>query len=167
MTCLFPRQLLDGCCVVYASGEIDVAVADRFRRELDLALFDCSRWLLVDLSAVTFMDSTALSALVSVYHRAAGRGGCLGVVGSSDRVTRLLHVTQLDRVLPTYASLAEAGQFTQQATSGSALAHVRVHEGRPGQGEHLTTTADVDGDLRAVGDLGGDQRHPDALLEGG
>lgn len=164
---LFPRQLREGCCVVYATGEIDVAVADRFQRELEQAMTDCAPWLLVDLSGVTFMDSTALSALVSAYHHAAGHGGCLGVAGGSDRVARLLHVTQLDRVLPTYPSLAAAGDFVQRAPLGSALAHAGVDERRAGQREHLTPSPDVDGDLGAVADLGGDQRHPDPLLEGG
>ena len=118
MPVLFPRETLDGCCMVYAFGEIDVAVADRFRHELDQAMDDSSPWLLVDLSAVTFMDSTALSALVWAHHRAADRGGCLALIGSTARMTRLLHVTQLDRVLPTYSSLAEARRLAPQLGAG-------------------------------------------------
>jgi len=49
----------------------------------------------VDLTAVTFMDSTGIGALVSLLKTAASRGGRVCLLGPSDRVARVLQVTGL------------------------------------------------------------------------
>jgi len=56
--------------------------------------------IVVDLSRVTFMDSTALGTLVAAVKRVKVRGGTLSVVGASDRIASLFHITKLDTVVP-------------------------------------------------------------------
>jgi hypothetical protein len=55
--------------------------------------------LLVDFSAVTFMDSTGLSTLVTALKLVRPRGGTNSVVGASDRIMRLLHLFELDTMV--------------------------------------------------------------------
>lgn len=54
--------------------------------------------LVVDLSGVTFMDSTGLGSLLSLRNHVLVRGGRFALVRPEDRVFRLFEITQLDSV---------------------------------------------------------------------
>jgi anti-sigma B factor antagonist len=54
--------------------------------------------LLVDLSAVTFIDSSGLAALVSGYKLAREGGGTLKLAGMTRQVQSVFALTRLDRV---------------------------------------------------------------------
>jgi anti-sigma B factor antagonist len=97
------------CTVVRLSGEADVtgrAVEEVLAAESakDPAL------LLVDLSAVTFMDSWSLHVLLRAVRgrRAAGRDA--GLVCPSGPVRRVLELTGAGELVPVFASTAEAMQ---------------------------------------------------------
>ena len=81
-----------GRAVLAVGGEVDVATAERFRS----ALLEAQRSprVLVDLSAVTFIDSAGVNALVGAYHRVPA-GGELRVVGLRPNVRRVLEITGL------------------------------------------------------------------------
>ena len=62
--------------------------------------------LALDLSAVRFVDSSALGALVSVYKAAAG--GRVRLLGVTAPVLGLLKLTRMDRVFEIVESLESA-----------------------------------------------------------
>jgi anti-anti-sigma factor len=65
--------------VVAVSGELDMAAAPAFER----ALFDCVAQdgpVILDLSKVSYMDSTAIGAMIAVRRRAELRPGRFAVV---------------------------------------------------------------------------------------
>lgn len=92
--------------VVTASGELDAFVADdltdAFRGAAD------SGGVLVDLTAVSFMDSTALGLLVRAVREVDARGGVIRVVLPAGTARRIFELTTLDRVLPVASSRAKA-----------------------------------------------------------
>ena len=102
------RNTVDGSSVVTASGEIDLSTAAAFEAQLAGAVEDTTRGVVVDLSGVTFMDSTALSALVHCFERQRARLERLTLVSADSRVTTLLEVTRLDRILEVFPTRAEA-----------------------------------------------------------
>jgi anti-sigma B factor antagonist len=63
---------------------------------------------LVDLSEVSFVDSTALAVLVRESKRLEGRGQSLALVTNDPRTRRVVEVTGLNRVLRTFATLQDA-----------------------------------------------------------
>jgi len=84
----------DGDAVVRMSGEIDLAVVDEVlsaARE-GLAHHDGLR---LDLSRVTFIDSTGLGALVRVRNESAAEGKSLTLVDVPASLVRLLDITGL------------------------------------------------------------------------
>jgi anti-sigma B factor antagonist len=105
---LFPREVLDGYCVICIDGEIDVAIAGLLTVDLENAIEECSAHLLLDLTDVTFMDSTALSALVAAHRHAVASGGSVRLVGPNRRITALLASTHLDRLLPIHDTMEGA-----------------------------------------------------------
>jgi len=63
---------------------------------------------LVDLSEISFIDSSALEVLVRESKRLEGLGHSLVLVTNDPRTRRILEVTGLDRVLRAYATLQDA-----------------------------------------------------------
>jgi anti-anti-sigma factor len=64
----------------------------------------------VDLCRVTFMDSSALSALVRAMERHKRHLSTLAVATSDSRITTLFEVSRLDQVLRLYPSREAAVQ---------------------------------------------------------
>lgn len=61
--------------------------------------------LLVDLSGVTFIDSSGLAALVSGYKLAREQGGTLKLAGMNKQVQSVFALTHLDRVFEISADI--------------------------------------------------------------
>ena len=99
----------DARTVVAVIGEVDVGTAPDFEEELARAVDQgLGGGLVVDLSAVSFIDSTGLNALVRALERQRMAGGTLALVSDDSRVAMMLEVTRLDRVLDRYPSREEA-----------------------------------------------------------
>ena len=67
------------------------------------------RYLLIDLSSVPFMDSAGLGALIGGgIRRAREAGGDVAVACSRPTLTRLLHTTGFDRIVPVTETVESA-----------------------------------------------------------
>jgi anti-sigma B factor antagonist len=88
----------EGHAHVALSGELDIASAERFEREL-AAIEDESTTIVLDLRNLEFIDSTGLRAMVAADERARGAGRRLVVVRGGKAVERVLSLTQLDERL--------------------------------------------------------------------
>ena len=64
----------------------------------------------VDLTDVSFLDSTGLGALVAARTAAAGQGGTLPLVCTQRRILKLFTITGLDGVFAIHDSVADALQ---------------------------------------------------------
>ena len=85
--------------VVSVGGEVDLETATRLGDAALAALRDLSSHLVLDLSGVSFMDSTGLKVLLSLQRSAALAGGSLTVAGATRPVRRILALTGLDQTL--------------------------------------------------------------------
>lgn len=97
-----------GVVAVTASGEIDLAVAPQLRAALDAALADLPGALLIDLSAVEFVDSAVLGELARAAEHADTLGTRLAVIADHHAVTRPITLVGLDRRIPLRSTRAEA-----------------------------------------------------------
>lgn len=79
--------------VVVFTGELDLAVSDEAWSVLQPLTQSPSAGLVVDVSAVTFIDSRGLNALVRALR--ALDGATLTLRGASERIVRLLEVSGL------------------------------------------------------------------------
>ena len=98
----------DGRAVVHVTGELDVVSAAPLRRELvRLAEADVGH-VLVDLTEVTFIDSTGMGVLIGALKRFRSAGGCLELVVRDARVLRVLRIAGLSRTFTIHATVGEA-----------------------------------------------------------
>jgi anti-sigma B factor antagonist len=98
-------------------GELDAYTVSQFREALGgLA---SKQYLLIDLSAVPFMDSAGLGALIGGIRRAREAGGDVAVACSRPTLTRLLHTTGFDRIVPVTETVeAAAAALEESKTAG-------------------------------------------------
>ena len=90
--------------VLAVRGEIDVSTAPQLRDRLLAVAQDGHATAVVDLSEVSFLDSTALGVLVSGLKRFRSAGGDLRLVVTGQRVAKVLEITGLGDVFPIYES---------------------------------------------------------------
>ena len=96
------------CAVLKVAGEVDAYTAPMLRERIrDLGAKDVVH-LVADLSAVDFLDSTGLGALVGGLKRLREVGGSLALVITAPRILRLFQITGLTKVLAIHPTVTEA-----------------------------------------------------------
>jgi anti-anti-sigma factor len=89
----------DGICTLVLSGEADMAVADDIVELGTVSLREPAvETLILDLAAMTFMDSTAIAAMVRLRNLAGDQGKKMTLSHVSAKLTRLLQITALTDV---------------------------------------------------------------------
>lgn len=79
----------------FSGPRIDSVVAPQLKVELEQAVVDAPKRIVLDLSAVEFMDSTGLGVFVSLLKK-LGADGAIAVAGVRPAVLRLFQLTRLD-----------------------------------------------------------------------
>ena len=91
--------------LVTAAGELDIYTCPQLKKALDAAGRVEAAQLLVDLTSVTFMDSTAIGLLAAEQRR---RAEALHLVVTEPQLLRILEVTGYKRVFAIHPSLEDA-----------------------------------------------------------
>ena len=94
--------------VIAVSGEIHVSTAPQFSRRLNDAIGQGKTAVVLDLSDVTFIDSTGLSVLLNGLRRVTRRGGRMAIVCTNPTVLRLFEITRLDTTFDIVRSREDA-----------------------------------------------------------
>jgi anti-sigma B factor antagonist len=103
----FAMELHGASVVVSVQGELDVVSSQRFDDCLSEA-GGRSDQVILDLSAVDFMDTTALAVIVGHWRRQVAVGGMFLLAGARYRYVKALWITGLADRLPMYDTVGEA-----------------------------------------------------------
>ena len=91
---------LNQSVTVVIAGELDQCTAPDIRRQLDELLGDpCIVHLSLDLSDLTFMDSSGIGVLLGRLRILQARGGSLSVLNMQPPIEKLFRLTGLSRVI--------------------------------------------------------------------
>ncbi|MYS80703.1 STAS domain-containing protein [Embleya scabrispora] len=93
---------------VSVRGDMDMTAAPVFRQAVDRLVDEGARSLRIDLSGVSFIDSSGLGSLVYGYRRLRDRDGDIVVCGVGPQPARVLRITHLDRILSVEAAAVPA-----------------------------------------------------------
>jgi anti-sigma B factor antagonist len=95
--------------VVAAAGEIDLACSDQLLRACVDAVdrTPTPRQLCCDLSGVTFIDSTGISALVAAKHASENAGTEMVLAGARGHVRRVLELTGVEGLFREFAAVEQ------------------------------------------------------------
>ncbi|MGO4444359.1 STAS domain-containing protein [Mycobacterium sp. 2YAF39] len=97
----------DGIAVLAVGGEVDLATIPAFQAAIAEALAQRPTALIIDLSAVDFLASAGLQALVATHETVSGAAG-FAVVADGPATSRPIELTGLDQILALHSSLSEA-----------------------------------------------------------
>jgi anti-sigma B factor antagonist len=90
----------DGTYLIAAYGELDISTVDQLRSYLVRAEASDALQIVIDLSALHFMDSTGISLLLEAHARSRADGGRLRLLRGSGPVQRAMEICGVDRTLP-------------------------------------------------------------------
>jgi anti-sigma B factor antagonist len=94
--------------IVVAHGEVDVFTAPGLDSALDALTADGTARLVIDLSRVSFLDSTGLGVIVKALKHAREAGGWLHLVITSGRIRKIFEITGLDASIPIFDTAQDA-----------------------------------------------------------
>lgn len=100
--------------VVSLSGEVDIVRSPDLQTALQDAVGRAPKGggVVVDLSGVTYMDSSGVATLVRGLQLSRKKGAGLVLCGLQDRVRSIFEIARLDTVFPIAGSLDEAIKTT-------------------------------------------------------
>jgi anti-sigma B factor antagonist len=94
--------------VVVLAGEVDATNSDELYGVLESVVTQEPRLLIVDMSELSFMDSTGLRMLLRSSRALDQQGGVLALAAPQVSVARVLQLTRADQLIPVYESVADA-----------------------------------------------------------
>jgi anti-sigma B factor antagonist len=97
--------------VIAARGEIDLYTAPDLKQALTQAIEAGERRIVIDLTDVSFLDSTALGVLIGAVKRLRSRSGALAIVNIDSSIAKTFEITGLDQIftiLPTREDAVDA-----------------------------------------------------------
>lgn len=120
----------DGARIV-VQGDVDIAAVPRMERALEQALSSSPRQVLIDLSAVGFIDSSGLRFLLRANQQAQRNGWSLALTRPTEPAMKAFELTGADRWLPFASDAAEPGGTVRGDEEQAVLAHaertLRLH----------------------------------------
>jgi anti-anti-sigma factor len=124
------RRPSNDLCVFSLEGEMDMSNASEFVRALNGYLG--SGRMIIDLSRLTFMDSTGIKELVALSRLATASGGAIVLAAPDPTVARLFEIVNLGELITVVPSLEAATDRISQTTASPEL--VRAHQAIAGAG---------------------------------
>jgi anti-sigma B factor antagonist len=126
----------DGVLVVTISGDLDIMTSPQLDECLVEAR-DHHRTIILDLSAVDFMDTSALAVIVRHWKKLESAGGSLILAGARYRYTKTLWITGLAERLTLHDGVEEAlaavrGRVVSDRVVSAPAGQPGQHAGAPG-----------------------------------
>jgi anti-sigma B factor antagonist len=100
--------MLGDVAIVAISGQLDLALCVKVAPELNAALHSPARAIVIDLEAVSLVDSSGIALLLNAFRRLDQAGRRLAIACPMGPQRRAFEVTALDRQLPMHETRADA-----------------------------------------------------------
>lgn len=88
---------------------IDASIAPEFKSEMDQLIAESEAPIIVDISQISFMDSSSLGALVGIY-KGVKQQDAFVIAGASGVVEELFKLTRMDSIFHMETSVEAAKQ---------------------------------------------------------
>ena len=97
-----------GPWLLLVGGDLDQNSVTRLHAALDEVSFTSGATLIIDLSSVTYCDSTGITELVIAHNRARAAETGLALAGLTADLSHIMAILGLDQVFASYGSVEEA-----------------------------------------------------------
>jgi anti-sigma B factor antagonist len=110
----------DDVPVLDVVGEIDIYTTPQFKEAVSAAIDEGKPTIIINMTQVTYMDSSGFGTLLSATKRLRPLDGALFLVGCNDAITRMLQITRLNTIFGIYATEDDALSAAKTATKQGA-----------------------------------------------
>lgn len=93
--------------IICLQGEVDLHYSPK-AREIILKHLKQDQHVLVDLSAVEYIDSSGVASLVEGFQHARTHSLKFALIGVSDAAMQILQLSRLDKVFPVFTGIDDA-----------------------------------------------------------
>jgi anti-sigma B factor antagonist len=97
-----------GVIVFAVAGELDLATIAMLKDVVGGTLTEGGKPVILDLSDLSFCDSTGLGSFVALHRQAEALGTRVALVAPRKRVADLLQISGIDQAVPVFDSVGEA-----------------------------------------------------------
>ncbi len=101
-------------------GEIDIYTTPQFKEAVSEAIDQNKPAIVINMTKVTYMDSSGFGTLLSATKRLRPLDGALYLSGCNEAIQRMLQITRLNTIFGVYATEEEALAAAQSALSEAA-----------------------------------------------
>jgi len=108
MNLLISNTTADRALVIHVDGELDVFTAPRLKEAVDSGMAQGHQQMVVDLTNVAFIDSTALGVLVGSLRRVRAEDGDLRLVMNNPHLEKMFRITGFDSMFSIHRSVEDA-----------------------------------------------------------
>jgi anti-anti-sigma factor len=108
---------------VAVHGELDIASSERLKRAADAAIVGLQP-LILDLTDCAFIDSRGLGLILQIHKELTGRDGrsvAMAIVIGESPTRRLFTLTAIDRTVPLFPALEQAGSWLDAQAGPNAI----------------------------------------------
>jgi anti-sigma B factor antagonist len=116
---LHPDGTLPRTLIVALSGQLDYDNAEAMRAQALVLLTDEYRCLVLDLSELTFCDSTGIRIFLALRALIEGRGGVMALTDLHPRLARTFQLTGLIQFFAVHPTRADALAMLREQPSAS------------------------------------------------
>ena len=94
--------------ILALEGEIDLHRSPQIKETLEPLVAQKMKRILVDFSAVTYIDSSGLAVMIETLQRIQSYGGKFAMFGLRDSVRSIFEIARLDQIFSIFANEAAA-----------------------------------------------------------
>ncbi len=115
---------LDGIPVLDVTGEIDIYTTPQFKEAVSAAIDENKPAIIINMTQVTYMDSSGFGTLLSATKRLRPLDGALYLTGCNESIQRMLQITRLNTIFGVYGTEDEALAAAKAGPSSTAATAV-------------------------------------------
>lgn len=114
----------DGIPVLDVVGEIDIYTTPQFKEAVSAAIDENKPAIVINMTQVTYMDSSGFGTLLSATKRLRPLDGALYLSGCNESIQRMLQITRLNTIFGVYATEDEALAAAKSTPAGATATAV-------------------------------------------
>lgn len=95
-------------CLITVEGEVDLATVDTLKMALEEAAGATGTSVIVDLTSVSYMDSSGFAALLEAARHMKAQSGALHLAGCNPNIARMMEITRLNTVFALHPTQKDA-----------------------------------------------------------
>lgn len=101
-------EVKNGLTVCHIEGEIDINTSPGLKKSFDKLISGKTPKIIINLSKVTYVDSSGLATLVEILKNMRAYGGKLKLSDMSSKIKSLFEITKLEKLFDIASSEADA-----------------------------------------------------------